>query len=464
MIRGAFVVVAAAIVAGCLLMLACSRRSEDPIAQSSARLIAPQNDAGVGATSSGKFKQEPSGAFPTLRSLVVGFNPPGGPGGSLSGWAVSNDFGLSFDRECDFTGKDLSDGGGLLCTSVPIPVNSHIPTGADGGERWNWGGDPTVVADGLGNLAYVGLGNGTTFVFVSVSQNAGASFDSTVIANDVGCGNGVQDQPNAIFDVSTSPPTLWVVWRHSGIGGPASSGACIRRGIVVKTPTDAGTVASIQWLDDPRTVQGLGGAYQYGLVVAAGDGLVTVAYAASNTSLPGVPIGCFSCCPDNGGLFSVDYGTVDSFDNGFNWTDNAKVFEATAYQWCVIGGDAGTPGQGSVLAGLRPFGLVRASGGLEYFVLQDSRHTMRLFMSPAAGVKGTTQSPTTSTIRTWFEWCPGTTTSDAGGGPKSNWKSTGIGAPTPSCGVSSSRASPWTVVATSPSPTWSRSRRAFPRV
>ncbi len=429
------------VVAGVLLvvlmvvasMSACSKSHEGETVARSSAAITPENDAGAGTTVAGRSTQEPSGAFANARALVVGFNTNINNVQS-QGWAVSNDFGLSFQRQCDFNGTSLlAADAGPSCAPVPIPVNSHIPTGSDGGEIWKWAGDPTVVADGRGDVAYVSMGNpsvgasGADFVAVAVSQNGGGSWDSTVIANDTGCGNGVQDQPNAVFDYTTDPPTLWVVWRHAGLGTIGTSGACVRRGVVDKS----GGPAKIRWLDDPHTVTGLANVYQYGMAIAAGDGVVTVMYSNGFTFLPNLG-SCTTCCPDNGGLFTMSFGTVDSFDDGATWDDNAQIYSSPSYQWCVIGGAAGVPGKGSVLAGLRPFGLVRAPGGMEYAVIQDSRHTARLFMSPAAGLKGY-EAPTT-TIRTWFEWCPGTPTSSVDGGPTSNWKSSGSGSDLPPCG------------------------------
>lgn len=49
-----------------------------------------------------------------------------------------------------------------------------------------------------------------------------------------------------------------------------------------------------------------------------------------------------------------------------------------------------------------------------------SGNFVRLFMSPAGGSKGFQNAE--STIRTWYEWCPGTPVpAKISGGPKSNW-------------------------------------------
>jgi len=77
-------------------------------------------------------------------------------------------------------------------------------------------------------------------------------------------------------------------------------------------------------------------------------------------------------------------------------------------------------------AGIRWFALAR-SGGILYAMLQDTKDTIRLFMSPAVGTKGWVNS--FDTVRTWFEWCPGTPTADAGAAtPTWNWKKADTGA------------------------------------
>ena len=60
MIRKTSVVVAALIIAASLLTFACSRKNNEAIGQSSARLLSPENDAGFGITAIGQPLQEPS--------------------------------------------------------------------------------------------------------------------------------------------------------------------------------------------------------------------------------------------------------------------------------------------------------------------------------------------------------------------------------------------------------------------
>ena len=286
-------------------------------------------------------------------------------------------------------------------------------------------------------------GSAANFVFASVSSNGGASFDSTVIVNDSGCGVSGSprevDQPNAVFDYTTEPPTLWVVFRSFTFGIRSSDvGACIRRGIVEKGGSG---VASIRWLDPAHSVDGMGGSgfdafpYTYGLGVAAGDGVVTVMYNVGTSVMPS-PNNKNAhndpCPDDNPDANGMAWATVDSFDNGHTWVDNSKIFHTESSQWCVLGESPNTrggslPTVGHVLMGLRSFALARAPGGILYAILQDTRHSARLFMSPAGGTKGWASA--TSTIRTWYEWCPGTPTSNVPGGPTWNWKTTGVDNP-----------------------------------
>lgn len=416
---------------GIFAAFACSKSKTESIAASSAQIVAGVDDAGVGHTGlgpNGVQKQEPSADFIDSRTLVVGFNIP-----NDQGWAVSHDLGHSFTQQCSFGGANLLDGG--ACPPVPPPPGGTLP--------WQWSGDPVVRADGRGNLVYLSLGDPTTdqdaahFIVAAVSSNGAASFASSVLVNDAGCGSsGVSpavDQPNATFDFTTDPPTLWVVYRFFGAGTQTFAGACVRRGVVDTTGTP-----HVRWLDQARSVDGLGASgfglpYTYGVAIAAGDGVVTVMSGAGTSFMPnsnGKNPHDDPCPDDNPDPNGMAWATVDSFDNGMNWVDNAKIFHSERTQWCVLAESPNTrggslPTVGKVLMGLRSFGIARAPGGIEYAVLQDTNTTARLFMSPAAGIKGW-QNPT-STIRTWYEWCPGTPTSDASAGPTSNWKSTGTG-------------------------------------
>lgn len=194
---------AAVMLAGITLAAACGHR--DVVGQSSARLVAPVDSAGFGMTNASSIFQmnEPSGDFVDDRTFVVGANDTN----SERAWFVSTDNGHTFDRQCSFDGTVL--GGTLPCSKVPDP--SPVPKDADGNNIWHWAHDPVVRADGKGNVVYLGLGDGTSdhsdglYVAASVSSNGAASWDSTVLVNDAGCGSSgfseAVDQPNAVFDL-----------------------------------------------------------------------------------------------------------------------------------------------------------------------------------------------------------------------------------------------------------------------
>src|SRR5262245_15716043 len=110
----------------------------------------------------------------------------------------------------------------------------------DSGTFANWfmqGSDQTLVADKLGHVAWVSLADnnscakGAKGVVAMVSSDGGKTFDfpHAVLVNDNTCSNGCQDQPDAAFDYSTSPPTLVISWRHAGAGSGTANGACTRR-------------------------------------------------------------------------------------------------------------------------------------------------------------------------------------------------------------------------------------------
>lgn len=358
---------------------------------------------------------EPSGAFANSGTLVGGMNGAFNTGAARS-WFVATVAAntVTITRVCDLSGPPAGTAG-----CVPVPT-ANIPGFVQ------WGGDPTIVSDGRNNVVMIGLADtnnasegtaGEEIVVASVSTNAGQSFTFSGVVNDNGCGTGgyVQDQPGAVFDYTTSPPTLWVVWRHRRNSLEASYGTCIRRGVI-----DTGRPGGVHWLGpnggEARVVEGIGTGNFFvgmgGVRVVAGDGVVTVAYSSSAF--------IFTCPSSN--TAAIDWGTVDSFDNGQNWTDNAKIYDSGAFRWCVLGSPP------TALVGLRSFDIARAPGGIEYAVVATGGlsspsappNEVRFFMSPAAGVKGW-QNPT-STIRTWFEWCPGTPVpSKVPNGPTRNW-------------------------------------------
>jgi len=355
--------------------------------------------------------QEPASAFADFSRVVAGANVPG----ANQAWSTDNVSGTTITniKSCDMFGNGVG-----TCTTV-----STTPLSTFG----FWNGDPSIVADGLGNVVYVSMmvsaGNGSndTDVVALVSTDGGNSFGGLTSANHDSrfpdqCGStgtnvgGVAtiDQPRATFDYTTSPPTLWVTyrWRAEDAG---TYGGCIRRGVLDNSVSPA----SIHWLDAAHNIEGIGTGAAFpgvgGIRVAAGDGVITVAYSSSAN---------IQRCPTNG-TAAVDWGSVDSYDNGVTWVDNAKIFDSGDFHWCVANGQVDLD-----------FGIeiTRAPGGMTYAVLpsggpdtqHDAQNFVRVFKSPAAGIKGYQSAFTQK--RSWFEWCKGTPTSNIPGGPTTNWR------------------------------------------
>jgi len=241
-------------------------------------------------------------------------------------------------------------------------------------------------------------GNLSTAERVVAVVGDGATFPTAFPVNQDSCGNGTQDMPNAQFDYTTSPPTLWVVWRHNGTG-IGSFGGCIRRFFIDGT-------GSLVPLENALTIDGMDnaiGGSQGALLVQAGDGLVTVAYVNSDDN-PNCPTGDHK---------SQAWGSVTSMSNGHDFVDNARIFETSDWRPCLENAS-----KRRVQNTIRSFDFTRAPSGIEYVVLSDTEHSVRFFMNPAGGVKG--WRDTNNTANPWLEWCPNTPTGDAG--VTSNWK------------------------------------------
>ena len=197
----------------------------------------------------------------------------------------------------------------------------------------NWLGDPVVVADKLGHVFSLNVATatgptpcgqsgqpaccGTTGqpacapdrVAVAISTDDGTSFQKYQIVDDGSCSNGTQDQPSATVDLTTTPPTLWVVWRHQNI---SPFGGCIRGGQYFDADgriwwnhgdglahdTDAQSISNM--------IEESTGVGQGGLHVQAGDGVVSVVYFDAGDYGSATP-----CCPSDG-LKGVGLGIVST--------------------------------------------------------------------------------------------------------------------------------------------------------
>lgn len=199
-----------------------------------------------------------------------------------------------------------------------------------------WAGDPAVAAGAPGEVVMLNLGGipqqNKQMVVASISLDGGRTFLNTVrVNNESGdCGGGTQDQEHAVFDLGTSPPTLWVVWRHQGT---STYGGCVRGGIVNATDPAQPT---IDWLgpaltvdnmdrDDPAVGQG-------GMLIAArtvdtAQGPFTrISVMYSNTAHI-----FFDC---SGGK-SIGWSTVTSDNLGIDWYSHVRVTSTNDFGWCA---------------------------------------------------------------------------------------------------------------------------------
>jgi len=264
-------------------------------------------------------------------------------------------------------------------------------------------GDATVVSDGTANVVYVTLGggdgnpaNGAELVVATVSRDGGVTFGTTasdtVVVNGSPCGNGIQDLPDAAIDLTTSPPTIWVVWRHKGA---SSFGGCIAGGRVSNGGLSFDSPHSISNMDREDTASINMG--QGGLRIAAGDGAVTVMYS-NNDQL--------EKCPQP---THMAWKTVTSFDNGATWTDHALIFHTRKFASCVL--------KKTIANTLRAFDFVRAPDGTQYAAIADEEGSLRVFSNAHMGVK-----PDNSET-SWREFCP---TKPKPTPPSSDWNDIGV--------------------------------------
>jgi len=205
---------------------------------------------------------------PTDQTVVVGFNDYGV---ANLGWAWTEDIGEA-PGERTWTYCNSSDPR-FLCGG-PVPL-------APG--QVNFIGDPYLAAanDNSGTVVYTQMADGPNqpagLIVAAISRDGGRTFANTVRVNDDGCSGGAQDQQAAAFDHTTSPPTLWVAWRHRNVTSiPGTYGACVRGGTVDPV------TATVDWLGPSRVVSNLATETTFnsigGLYVEAGDGAVMVAY------------------------------------------------------------------------------------------------------------------------------------------------------------------------------------------
>jgi len=296
------------------------------------------------------------------------------------------------------------------CNNLDASCNGTLGTFTpDAGALAGWfmqGSDQTLVADKLGHVVWVSMADNNSGcstakgVVAMVSSDGGKTFDfgDAVLLNDTACSNGCQDQPDATFDFSTSPPTLLTSWRHQGVQSPPGAyGACTRRYFIDST-------SHLQPMDDAQSVGSLGLGSIGSVRIRSGGGAMSVVYSTTD-SVPSCP---------NTGTTSEGVAVVTSYDWGHSWTGSNSIFDGiNNYSGCVLSG------QVDIARNPRNFDYVRAMDGTNYVIVQDTKSTLRLFMNTTYGgaVNG-------GPLVTWREWCPGTWTT-ADGGATTNWLTVG---------------------------------------
>lgn len=342
---------------------------------------------------------DPNTGAPGPDTLVMGYNVSN----TAQGWAWSDDQGHTWNPRST---SSIDAGAGTIIRS-----------------------DPVMVADHLGNVVFVdqfisaasqakapdgGLGV-TDQDIAMVSNDGGRTFksDHLAIVNDgATCADGIQDQPAAAFDYTTTPPTLWVAFRHRGGAGGSLYGACVRRGFI-----NPAIGNRITWLEDAFEVQNFHGEDGTGIgaiLIQAGDGAVTVVY----TNTDATPNNCSPAAPPTS-LNSFATEALTSFDNGHTWQTKSRLFHTDngpTWAACVLNSKV------QMGASIRNFGYVRAPDGTHYVIAQYSQWQARLFKSRLQGA-----GSNSNTDGAWSEWCPGTATAD--GGPVSNWTPVGVQCP-----------------------------------
>lgn len=386
-----------------LMLNACSR--ESPTGSQGQALI----EAGAVTTTVRVRANSPSAVFSpaqvgrTSTTLAVGYDDFGPT--SPAGWSFSNDQGMTW-APCNM----IDTGAYAGCNGGPAVLAT--PTMA-------WLGKSSLAADGRGNVVYVTLASNVTttptLVVATLSADGGRTFGkaagSTIIVNEQGgdCDGGVQDLPNATFDFTTEPPTLWVVWRHKAHD---SFGGCVRRGQIIVP--DGGT-PFLQWVDSARSVGQMDkedpfniNMGQGGLRIQAGDGVVAVAYSNNDMLL---------ACPDGNPHTSIRWGMVTSLDNGQSWTTRSSILHTDLFQSCTF--------HARIQNSLRAFDFLRTNDGNYYAAINDNKTSIRLFMTPASGVRVSSGTDGVA----WREFCQNTATFsgslDAGTPPTSSWSAPG---------------------------------------
>ncbi len=292
-----------------------------------------------------------------LTSTVVAFNDRGAFGSSHSGWAYFDNF--HGDVRCDFAPSSTATG----CRTIPLPSSTM-----------KWAGDPTVVADGRGNVVYVTLLDETDntyqgpvtltrWVVALVSTDGGQSFGDPLIINGDDCNGGEVDQPTADFDRNISPQELHIAWRFKSKWPGTTYGGCYRGGMTIRNGQ----------LHMPYPTHGIDNMFreynfpdtrgQGGLVVRARGGHATVGFQAADYANCGDPI-------------AMSWGLVHTDDYGGEWSDHSdRINHTPNFPLCVLTGDAVHQ------VGIRAFDMAREVTGRTWILTQGSKDSLSLAYS-----------------------------------------------------------------------------------
>jgi len=243
-----------------------------------------------------------------------------------------------------------------------------------------WAGDPAVAAGAPGQVVMTNIG-GTPktsgqMVVASISLDGGRTFLNTVRVNNLSgdCGGGTQDQQHVTFDMGTSPPTLWVVWRHKGAG---TSGGCVRGGTIDASDPSA---PSIDWggrpaytvdnMDRDNEFYGQGGMLIVARTIDTAEGPFTrVSVMYSNTA---------DMAADCSATKNIAWDTVTSDNLGVDWYGAVRVTESHTFGWCAAGG--------AVQLGFREFWFTQDPTSGEYWAaVHESPSQIGVFVSRDEG-------------------------------------------------------------------------------
>lgn len=395
-VRSSGVVMAAAVAS---VAWACSR--DERVSSTREAVILPGipgTDAGIGQTAAAR--DEPQGVWsfgPAIAGqteiLDIAANPP-------MVWAFSVNGGAIF-ADCSLFAN---------CNGGPF----------DAGVGTKPLGNPVLVTDGRGHVVYVNLLDTTNDpcpqcnaekILLAVSIDGGKTYpsDHLAIANDKQCGDGIQDQPHAAFDMTTDPPALWVGWLHKQ-NSLAANGTCVRRFFLdpknAFRVTPLGDAVVVGGMSEQRALTGNGS-----IRVQAGDGAVTVMY--NNHYIQN----CDTTNPSKDES-SLAYETVTSFDNGRTWSQRSRLLTTNHFRSCVL--DKKGKQKPTIDVFGRSFDFVRAPDGTYYAIVQDNKDTARLYQGRITYGLGDSL---------WREFCPDTPQSPVLP-TKASWTAPGVACPT----------------------------------